>query len=58
MEPLGQEGLNSRRIHRVMNRLEKFCCGGSLRRGCGTRFNGFYSDCVSRSCETQKGRKM
>lgn len=35
MEPLGQGGLNNRRIYRVMNRLEGFCCGGSLRRAFG-----------------------
>jgi len=35
MESLGQGGRNSRRIYRVMNRLEEFCCGGSLRRAFG-----------------------
>ena len=35
MEPVGQGGLNNRRIYRVMNGLEEFCGGGSLRRAFG-----------------------
>jgi len=35
MEPVAQGGLNNRRIYRVMNRLEGFCCGAYLRRRSG-----------------------